>query len=92
MPPKGRKAAKATATKLSETTTRSTRRKRVAEVPPDEAPITQKKTRGARKATAQETVDEPANDMQAEAPRRRGRSAKTAHGPTEAPSGTSHTP
>lgn len=91
MPPKGRKAAATAATTLSEATTRSTRRKRAAEAPPEEEPITQKKTRRTKKATAQATIDEPANDTQAEAPKRRGRLAKTALGPTEAPSGMSYT-
>jgi len=92
MPPKGRKVAAKAATKLSETTTRSTRGKRAVEAPPDKKPSTQKKTRRAKKATTQEIADEPANDTQAEAPRRRGRSAKTIHGSTEAPPGMSHTP
>ena len=91
MPPKGRKAAATAATNSSEATARSTRRKRAAEAPPEEEPITQKKTRRTNKATAQASTDEPANDTQAEAPKRRGRLAKAAHGPTEAPPGMSYT-
>ena len=88
MPPKGRKAA---APKLSETT-RSTRGKRPPEAPPEEEPITSKKQRGTRKATTQSAVDQPTNDTQAEAPKRRGRPAKIAQVPTEAPPGMFHIP
>lgn len=102
MPPKGRKAAPAAATKpkastaatnstkSSETAARNTRGKRVAEAPPEEEPISRKTKRGAKKATGQQTVDELANDAQTEAPKRRGRSAKATEASTEAPPGMSH--
>jgi len=94
MPPKGRKVAAAAAAKSSATTTRSTRGKRAAEAPPEEEPVTQKKTRGTKKATAESLVDEPQNDTQAEAPKRRGRPAKTTSSSsiTEAPPGMFHQP
>lgn len=91
MPPKGHKVASTATTKSPEARTRNTRRKRAAETPPEE-PIAQKKNRGAKRATAEEVHDEPANDPPAEAPRRRGRLARTANSKIEAPPGIFYAP